>query len=497
MSAQHGWRRKLCRGAPVPLESGENPRRNRCLPALEHPARERAQAAENRPNCAPRTPRQRRLRLFFGALALVLASSAAFALGAPAAASPYRNLSTFARALAHIELSYVSAVDQDKLVYGAIRGMVRTLDPHSDYLDPEEFRVLASDTRGRFGGVGVEIDVRDGWLTITAVFPNGPAQRAGLRVGDRFVSIDGMRARDLPIEEAVRRMRGEPGTEVRVALRRSDDQPAIETTLRREIISVDAVEARVLQDRHVYVRLRVFQETTASELADVLDEAVESMRHKGDVRGILLDLRDNPGGLLDQAIAVADEFLEEGVIVSTRGRDGRELAVAGARKSGTRPAWPLVALVNGYTASAAEIVAGALRDHHRALIVGTRTFGKGSVQNVIELPDASALKLTVARYYTPSGRSIQAEGIEPDVVIEQAASPAIDRGASLSEASLEGHLENELAPTGETQAPSRSARRDRAAAEGDAAFADDFQARLAYQTLRAIALDREHAHDAP
>jgi carboxyl-terminal processing protease len=437
-------------------------------------------------------------RLSIAAFALVLTSaSAAIALGTPSDASPYQNLSTFARALAHIELSYVSAVDQDKLLYGAIRGMVRTLDPHSDYLDPDEFRVLASDTRGRFGGVGVEIDVRDGWLTVTAVFPNGPAQRMGLRVGDRFVAIEGMRARDMPIEEAVRRMRGEPGTEVRVSLRRSDDQPAIEATLKREIIAVDAVEGRVLEDRYVYVRLRVFQETTTSELADVLDQAIDSLRDRGGVRGVLLDMRDNPGGLLDQAISVADEFLEEGVIVSTRGREGKELSSAGARRSGTRPPWPMVVLVNGYTASAAEIVAGALRDHRRALIVGTRTFGKGSVQNVIELPDASALKLTVARYYTPSGHSIQAEGIEPDVVIEQVSSSANGPSAGLSEATLEGHLENESAVQDANAALPRGAPRRAGVGKSAAAFGDDFQARLAYQTLRAITLDREHGRPAP
>lgn len=413
------------------------------------------------------------------------------AWGAPSGASPYENLGTFARALAHIEMSYVSAVDQDKLLYGAIRGMVRTLDPHSDFLNPQEYRVLASDTRGRFGGVGVEIDVRDGWLTVTAVFPGGPAERAGVQIGDRFVSIDGYRARDMPIEEAVRRMRGEPGTEVKVSLRREDDGPAIEATMKREIIAVDAVEAEVLSDRHLYVRLRVFQETTTRELADVLDAAVAATKDKGSIRGLLLDLRDNPGGLLDQAVSVADEFLASGVIVSTRGRGGRELSVASARDSGTRPNWPMVVLVNGYTASAAEIVAGALGDHGRALIVGTKTFGKGSVQNIIELPDASALKITIARYYTPSGRSIQAEGIEPDVAIEQMASAREAQHDAFSEASLEGHLENESGAGTDSKSVLRNeARRGGSGGKG-AAFADDFQARMAYQTLRAIALDRE------
>jgi carboxyl-terminal processing protease len=418
---------------------------------------------------------------------LALALCCTVAAGA-ADKSPYENLAIFARALSHIELSYVGDVDQKKLVYGAIRGMVRALDPHSDYLTPDEYRVLMSDTRGRFGGVGVEIDVRDGWLTISSVFPNSPAARAQLKPGDRFVTIDGMRARDLPIEEAVRRMRGEPGTEVRVSLRRADDAPAIEATLRREAIAVNALEGRLLEDGILYVRLRVFQETVARELADVLDAASEQMRTRGGLSGLLLDLRDNPGGLLDQAVLVADEFLEQGKIVSTRGRDGRELSVAAARRLGTRPNFPMVVLVNGFTASAAEIVSGALQDHRRALIVGQRTFGKGSVQNIIDLPDQSALKLTVARYYTPSGRSIQAQGIEPDVRIEQAELSG-DGAAGLSEASLEGHLTAESQTEAvELERNKRRGRAEQPTSRGP--FLDDFQANTAYQTLRAVSLDR-------
>jgi carboxyl-terminal processing protease len=425
-------------------------------------------------------------------LVLAAISSTSLAGAAISGQSPYENLAIFARVLSHIELSYVGEIEQKKLVYGAIRGMVRTLDPHSDYLDPEEYRVLMSDTRGRFGGVGVEIDVRDGWLTVTAVFPNSPAARASLKPGDRFVTIDGVRARDLPIEEAIRRMRGEPGTEVRVSLRRDDDAPAIEALLRREIIEVNAVEGRLLADGHLYVRLRVFQETVARELADVLDEATERSAGQGGLKGLLLDLRDNPGGLLDQAVLVADEFLESGPIVSTRGRAGRELALASARRIGTRPDFPIVVLVNGFTASAAEIVSGALQDQRRAVIVGTRTFGKGSVQNVIDLPDQSALKLTVARYYTPSGRSIQAQGIEPDVLIEQGETPAPGSAApGLSEATLEGHLEGEQGTETKQHEPAREQRRvERQAGAGRGPFSDDLQANLAYQALRAVSLDR-------
>jgi carboxyl-terminal processing protease len=374
MAAQSPRRRKLC----IDLSAGAR------TPHFRGAARCRSAAWPRRREPARALRRLGRGGLPLAAALLTALSVSSSAAGAPATASPYQNLSTFARALAHIEMSYVGAVDQDKLIYGAIRGMVRSLDPHSDFLDPAEYRVLASDTKGRFGGIGVEIDVRDGWLTVTAVFPGGPAERAGVAIGDRFVTIDGARARDMPIEEAVRRMRGEPGTEVRVSLRRAEDAPAFEARMKREIVAVDAVEGEVLADRLLYLRLRVFQETTIRELADVLDAAVAATRERGGLRGVLLDLRDNPGGLLDQAVAVADEFLASGVIVSTRGRGGRELSVARARESGTRPNWPLVVLVNGYTASAAEIVAGALGDHGRALIVGTRTFGKGSVQNIIE-----------------------------------------------------------------------------------------------------------------
>jgi carboxyl-terminal processing protease len=254
------------------------------------------------------------------------------------------------------------------------------------------------------------------------------------------------------------------------------------------------VEARVLGDRSVYVRLKVFQETTAGELRKALDRAVERTADKGGVTGVLLDMRDNPGGLLSSAVLVADEFLTEGVIVSTRGRGDRVLREQRATAPGTRPAWPMVVLVNGYTASAAEIVAGALHDHKRALIAGTRTFGKGSVQNVIELPDQSALKLTTALYYTPSGRSIQAQGIEPDFEIEQLDAEALRKARlgrdELSEAGLAQHLR-----TGASQEPAKSSGRaeDRVAATSPNAdqakqgepFADDFQARMAHQLLRA------------
>ncbi len=415
----------------------------------------------------------------------------------PETASPYRNLGILARVLAHIEMSWVEQADQDALVYGAIRGMVGTLDPHSSFMDPEEYRILTSDTQGAFGGVGVEIEARDGWLTVLSTFDGGPAARAGIVPGDRFIAIEGRDARDLPIMDAVRMMRGEPGTEVHVRVRREGQERPLDVVLPREIIQVEAVEARLLPDGIVWIRLKTFQETTTTELRRALDTAAaEAARNGSSITGVLLDMRYNPGGLLDQAVLVSNEFLASGVIVSTRGRGGQLISDARATRPGTRPDWPMALLVNGYTASAAEIVAGALRDNRRAIVVGTRTFGKGSVQNIIELPDGSALKLTVARYFTPNGRSIQAEGIEPDMVVDQL-DPAAVRDASseryqIREESLEGHLEREGGGDVEGAETPRTEPRlgPVASPEGGELFPDDYQGRMAYQALRALIADR-------
>jgi carboxyl-terminal processing protease len=376
--------------------------------------------------------------------------------------------------------------------------MLKVLDPHSGYLDREELRVLTDDTQGRFGGVGVEIDVHDGWLEVMRAMPGGPAARAGILPGDRFLTIEGAPARDLSIDEAITRMRGEPGTQVHVTLRRLGAEDAVSAVLVREVIDVPAVEGRVLPDRVVYVALRAFQDNTVGDLRRVLDEAVERTAKAGGVSGVLLDLRDNPGGLLSAGVLVADEFLRDGVIVSTRGRDGKLLRENRAVAADTRPDWPMVVLINGYSASAAEIVAGALHDQHRAVLVGVRSFGKGSVQNVIDLPDGSALKLTTALYYTPSGASIQARGIEPDVVISQLSTQVL-RDAQLgagqvTEASLQNHLPNGASPP-VSVTPANTARSARTRATADSAtgtFSDDYQAAMAHQVLRALIAQRAH-----
>lgn len=424
---------------------------------------------------------QRKILRLLGIAALALALVAVMTSEAPARRSPFEPLAVFARALSYIELAYVEPVDQDEVVEGAIRGLANSLDPHSAFLDPREYDILKSDAEGRFAGIGVEVSVRDGWLTILSVFEGGPAAKAGLLPGDRFLSIDGEEARDIRIHDAVQRIRGEPGTNVTVTIRREAQEEALERTLTRAFIDIDPVEMEPLDEGLVYLRVKAFQDGTARALSHALDEAVEKLVARGGVEGLLIDLRDNGGGLLQEAVWVSDEFLSSGVIVSTRGRDGKVISEYAARRAGTRPSWPIVVLINENTASASEIVAGALQDHERAVLVGVRSFGKGSVQNVFELPGGSALKLTTSRYYTPSGRSIQAQGITPDLLAEQPRRD-LDPEEPLREEALEGHL---------------AAQSDRATAEGRSIraapspvspspeiFEDDLQAQRAYAVLK-------------
>jgi len=377
------------------------------------------------------------LRLaFVGVAAVVLV--ALMASEVPARRSPFEPLSVFARALAFIELAYVEPVDQEVLVHGAIRGLADSLDPHTVFMDPEEYAIFNSDAEGRFAGIGVEVSTRDGWLTILSVFDAGPAAKAGLLPGDRFLAIEGEDARDLRLYDAVRRIRGEPGTDVNVTIRREGQSASLDRTLTRAFIELDPVDVQVLGEGVVYARIKAFQTGAARALKRALDDAVMKLKRRGGVHGVLIDLRDNGGGLLDEAVWVSDEFLPTGAIVSTRGRDGEVIKQYDARRAGTRPKWPLVVLINENTASASEIVAGALQDQARATVVGVRSFGKGSVQTVYELPGGSALKLTISRYYTPSGRSIQAQGITPDLIAEQPREEG--EPDPVREEELEGHL---------------------------------------------------------
>ncbi len=340
-----------------------------------------------------------------------------------AEAAGYGKLDVFARVLAFVENNYVDAVDGDQLVYGAIKGMLSTLDPHTIFLPPDEYKAMRADTSGEFGGLGVEIAAGEDSLVVVAPIDDTPAARAGIQAGDKILAIDGESTKGMSVPVAVRRMRGELGTKVSLLLMREGFEAPLQLALLRDRVRVQSVEWRLYPDGRGYVRIKSFQERTDEHLGKAL-AAMKEANAGQELQGLVIDLRNNPGGLLDQAVRIADRFIAEGLIVSTQGRGGKELEAARAHAAGTEPAYPLVVLVNGGSASASEIVAGALQDHGRGVVVGAKTFGKGSVQTVIDLDDGSGLKMTIARYYTPSHRSIHGKGIEPDVALADAVDPA-------------------------------------------------------------------------
>ena len=375
--------------------------------------------------------------------ALLFLSPAALHL-ASAARDTYGQLEVFANTLSIIRKNYVEDVSNEHLIEGAIEGMMRSLDPHSAYLTPELYKELQVDTRGTFGGLGIEITLRDDVLTIITPLEDTPASRVGVEPGDQIIKIGDTVTKGMPLMKAVSLLRGPKGTEVVLTLRRKDLPEMIEVAIKREIINVRSVKgSKLYNGRYGYVRVVQFQEGTAAELETVLAQLDEEAG--GVMQGLVLDLRRNPGGLLNQAVKVSDLFIDAGLIVYTDGRIDTQKQRFLAHDEGTRPDVPMVVLVDGGSASASEIVAGAMQDHDRAVVLGTQTFGKGSVQTILPLDSASALRLTTARYYTPSGRSIQATGITPDVVVEPTVVLARASGDSpgVRESDLPAHMENE------------------------------------------------------
>jgi carboxyl-terminal processing protease len=366
--------------------------------------------------------------------------------------SPYGELGQLGRVMVLIENQYVTPVDHRQVVQGAIKGMVHELDPHSTYMTAEEFRVFQSDTEGRFGGIGVEVDLRDETITIIAPIEGSPAERAGILPGDRIVAIDGRGARGEPLEKLVRKLRGAPGTKVRLSVRRASHDVPLTFELVREQIRVASVVARRMRSDVLYIRLKQFQEGTHDEL--LLRVAELRRASAAPFKAIVLDMRTNPGGLVDEASELADEFLQAGTIYSTRHR-GAVVDEVTARHGGALVDGPMAVLVNQYSASAAELVAGSLQDNGRATIVGNATFGKGSVQSIVELPAGAGIKLTTMRYYTPKGRSIQAAGISPDIVVETKTG-APDPFEFTYERDLEGHLPAEGPPAAKPRAVYRA-----------------------------------------
>ncbi len=350
----------------------------------------------------------------------------------------YEKLKVFTEAIETIEKNYVEEVQSESILYGAIRGMLTTLDPHSSFMTPEEYKEMQVETKGQFGGLGIEISIRDGILTVVSPIEDTPAYKVGIKAGDKIVKIEEKSTKGMNIFEAVKLLRGAKGSKVNIWIMREGFEELKEFTITRDVISVKSVKSRLLEDGYGYVRIAQFQSKTHKDL----EEALKNLgAENNDFKGLILDLRNNPGGLLNQAVSISDEFLESGLIVYTEGRvSGQEMKFE-ARKRGVQPAYPIIILVNGGSASASEIVAGALQDHERAVILGTRTFGKGSVQTIIPLPDGSAMRITTARYYTPSGRSIQAKGIQPDLLVKEGIIEEDEsKQVAMKEKDLEGHL---------------------------------------------------------
>ena len=329
----------------------------------------------------------------------------------------YENVEAFANVLTIVQKNYVDEISAKRLIKGAISGMLASLDPHSAYLTPDLYRELQVDTRGSFGGLGIEITLRDGLLTVVSPIEDTPAFRAGIQAGDQIIKIDDEFTKDMTLIQAVKQMRGEEGTSVTLTIRRENESEWIDVTLSREVIKIKSVKYEVLEPGYGYLRIAQFQERTVRDAKAALDALSEGP--KG-ISGLVLDLRNNPGGLLSQAVKVADLFLEKGLLVYTEGRLDNQRQKFYAHRPESDTEFPMIVLVNEGSASASEIVAGALQDHKRALVLGMPTFGKGSVQTILPVERESAIRLTTARYYTPNGRSIQATGITPDIVMERA-----------------------------------------------------------------------------
>lgn len=380
--------------------------------------------------------------------------------------STYKSLKIFNEVLDIVEKNYVEEVKQKKLIDEAVNGMIKSLDPHSAYLTPDQYKELQVDTSGTFGGLGIVISMQNDQLTVVSPIEDTPAFKAGLKAGDRIVKIDGQITKGMSIQDAVKKMRGPENTKVTLTILRKDMKEPKDYEITRAVIKIKSVKHNVYDDNIGYIRISAFQESTVDELKKALQQVNGKSK---DLKGIVIDVRNNPGGLLDQAVKASDAFLKTGTIVSTKGRVKAIESKFVARDDGSEPTCPMVVLVNEGTASASEILSGALQDNGRAIVLGMPTFGKGSVQTVIPLEDGSALKLTTAKYYTPKGRSIQAEGIKPDIVVEpmrQADGPESAEAQMLREKDLKGHIrgdrEDEQKPAkGKDKAPGTEKDKDK------------------------------------
>lgn len=396
-------------------------------------------------------------------------------------ADTYRQLKLFGDVFERVRADYVEEVTDQQLIEAAIRGMLADLDPHSSYLNADSFQDMQVQTRGEFGGLGIEVTMEDGLVKVVSPIDDTPAHRAGVQAGDLITHLDGEAVLGLTLADAVERMRGPVDSDLTVMIRREGVDP-FELTITRAVIKIQSVRSRV-EDNIGYLRVTTFNEQTSPGVKLAIDNIKKELG--SDLRGYVLDLRNNPGGLLDEAIAVSDAFLNQGEIVSTRGRVSEDTQRFNAHDGDLADGLPMVVLINGGSASASEIVAGALQDHQRAIIMGTKSFGKGSVQTIVPLAGHGAMRLTTARYYTPSGRSIQAKGIDPDIEVAQARLENLEGGPQRREADLRGALVN---PNGDEAPGEETAVADE---DGSTEEPRDYQLARALDLLRGLAFFNE------
>ena len=373
---------------------------------------------------------------------ILLASSVACAkkdVKEETAEDTYELLNLFGEVMERAKSTYVEEVEDKKLIESAINGMLVSLDPHSSYLDQKSFKYMNEQTQGKFGGLGIEVTMEQGFVKIVSPIDDTPASKAGLKPGDFITNIDNESVIGMSLNDAVDKMRGKPGTKVKLTIRRVNEKP-FDVTLKREEIKIQSVKSDIKDGDVIYVRISSFSENVDKNIETIVKKALKNEK----MRGLVLDVRNNPGGLLDQAVAVSDLFLNQGEIVSTRSRNPEDTISYSAKDGDIIKGLPIVVMINDGSASASEIVAGALQDHKRAIVLGEKSFGKGSVQTVVPLGDYGAMRLTTARYYTPSGKSIQAKGIEPDVEVKPAEVKEFESYAlNLSEADLNNALKND------------------------------------------------------
>ncbi|MDZ7735432.1 MAG: S41 family peptidase [Gammaproteobacteria bacterium] len=407
---------------------------------------------------------------------------------------PLDDIRTFSEVFSRVKSDYVDDIDDKQLLENAIRGMLAGLDPHSAYLDKDAYQTLQEGTSGEFGGLGIEVGMEDGFIKVIAPIDDTPAARAGIKAGDTIIRLDDTPVKGMSLADAVEHMRGKPGTDIELTIVRDNTDKPLKITVTRDVIKVKSVRSRMLEPGYGYVRLSQFQSHTAEDARKAIDklkadaDADADTDDKDDLKGLILDLRNNPGGVLSAAVSVADIFLDDGLIVYTEGRGEDNQLRFSAKPVDMLNDLPLVILVNGGSASASEIVAGALQDHKRAIIMGEKTFGKGSVQTILPMNNDTALKLTTARYYTPSGRSIQANGIVPDISIDRVEFAEREEGGeTISEADLSGHLENDDTPAPAAE-PSGVDAVDEAEKEKKPLAATDYELYEALNLLKGIVI---------